>query len=86
MSVRQEVVITNSHGLHARPAAELVALMASFDAGVKITVGDKSANASSIMSLLALGASTGSTAEINAEGPDAAAAMDAVVGILTMED
>ena len=78
-----EVVITNSHGLHARPAAELVERIASFDAGVRIEVGDKAANAASIMSLLALGASPGNTARVTSEGPDAEAALDAVVAVLT---
>ena len=82
----RELVITNSHGLHARPAAELVERIASFDAGVHIKVGDKTANAASIMSLLALGASPGSTARITSKGPDAEAAMEAVEAILTAED
>lgn len=79
----QEVVITNSHGLHARPAAELVERIASFDAGVQIEVGDKTASAASIMSLLALGASPGNTARVTSEGPDAEEAMNAVVAVLT---
>lgn len=81
-----EVVITNSHGLHARPAAELVERVASFDAGVQIEVGDKTANAASIMSLLALGASPGSTARITSKGPDAEAALQAVEAILTADE
>jgi len=84
--VQAEVVITNSHGLHARPAAELVERIASFDAGVRIEVGDKTANAASIMSLLALGAGPGNTARVVSEGPDAEAALDAVVAILTADD
>ena len=79
----RELVITNSHGLHARPAAELVERIASFDAGVRIEVGDKTANAASIMSLLALGASPGATARVTSEGPDAEAALEAVVTVLT---
>ncbi len=79
----RELEITNSHGLHARPAAELVARIASFDAGVEIEVGAKKANAASIMSLLALGAGPGNTARITSDGPDAEAALDAVVAVLT---
>lgn len=82
----QEVVITNGHGLHARPAAVLVEQMKAFDAGVLIEVGDKKANAASIMSLLALGASTGDNACVTSEGPDAEAAMAAVVAILRADD
>ncbi|MCE2513211.1 MAG: HPr family phosphocarrier protein, partial [Acidimicrobiia bacterium] len=57
-----------------------------FDAGVRIEVGDKTANAASIMSLLALGAGPGNTARVVSEGPDAEAALDAVVAILTADD
>lgn len=81
----RELVITNSHGLHARPAAELVEQVSSFDAGVQIEVGEKKANAASIMSLLALGAGPGNTARITSKGPDAEAALDAVVTILTAD-
>ena len=84
--MQREVVITNGHGLHARPAALLVEKMKSFDASVQITVGQKSANAASIMGLLVLGASTGDRASIVAEGAEAEAALDAVVEILTMEE
>ena len=54
-----------------------------FDAGVQIEVGDKTASAASIMSLLALGASPGNTARITSDGPDAEEAMNAVVAVLT---
>lgn len=80
--MERELVITNGHGLHARPAALLVEQMKSFDAGVRIEVGAKTANASSIMSLLALGAATGDTARVTSEGPDAEDALEAVVAIL----
>ncbi|MYB03390.1 MAG: HPr family phosphocarrier protein [Acidimicrobiaceae bacterium] len=81
----KELVITNSHGLHARPAAELVEQISSFDAGVQIEVGEKTANAASIMSLLALGAGPGNTARVTSKGPDAEAALEAVVAILTAD-
>ncbi|WP_419841209.1 HPr family phosphocarrier protein [Candidatus Poriferisodalis sp.] len=83
--MEQELVITNSHGLHARPAAVLVEKIKELDADVRIQVGAKTANAASIMSLLALGAGPGDEARIISEGPDAGAAMETVVAILTAD-
>lgn len=82
----REIIITNPQGLHARPAAALVEQMRSFDCEVSVEVGAKSANAASIMSVLALGAATGDTARVTAEGIDAQAALDAVEKILTSAD
>lgn len=86
MTENREVTITNSQGLHARPAAVLVEKMKEFDAKLSISVGSKTANCASIMSVLALGASTGATAQLEAEGPDAVAATEAAIAILTAED
>ncbi|MCL4134712.1 UNVERIFIED_CONTAM: hypothetical protein GTU68_002726 [Idotea baltica] len=60
--------------------------MKGFDAKLEISVGSKTADCSSIMSLLALGAGSGSTAVLLADGPEAVAATDAAVVILTSEE
>ncbi|MEM9651580.1 MAG: HPr family phosphocarrier protein [Actinomycetota bacterium] len=86
MSQTTEVVITNSQGLHARPAAVLVETMKGFDASLSISVGAKTANCNSIMSVLALGAGTGATAVLEADGPDAERATEAAVAILTSDE
>ncbi|WP_419944203.1 HPr family phosphocarrier protein [Candidatus Poriferisodalis sp.] len=85
-AVSAEVVITNPHGLHARPAAVMVERLKTFDAEVTIEAGQKTANAVSIMSVLALGAGHGDTARVHSEGPQAEAALEAVVAILTEEE
>ena len=81
-----EVVITNPQGLHARPAAVMVEQLKSFDAKVRVEAGDKTANTASILSVLALGAGPGDVARVYSEGPQAEAALEAVVAILTEED
>ncbi len=85
-SVQRSVVITNSAGLHARPAAALVEMMKGFSASVTVEVGAKSADARSIMSVLALGAGTGDKATITAVGDDAAEAVSQIEALLTSED
>lgn len=80
------VTIASSQGLHARPAAELVEAMKGFDSSVRILVGEKKADTKSIMSVLALGAASGSEATIEAEGPQAEEAIAAAAAILTTEE
>ena len=48
-----------------------------------IRKGEKQANAKSIMSVLTLGASHGDVISVSAEGPDAAAAIEFIVGLMT---
>lgn len=77
------VTITNPAGLHARPAALIVQRAKSFDAEVTIVKGGKTANAKSVMSLLALGAATGDSVMISARGTGSAEALESVTEILT---
>lgn len=65
------LTITNSTGLHARPAAQLVQTAAGFHSEVKIIHGkDKSANAKSILAVMSMGLSYGSQITIIADGSD----------------
>lgn len=69
--VTETITIENPSGLHARPAAEIVERVKSLDATIQIQKGEKVANANSIMSVLALGAATGDTVTVTAEGDGA---------------
>jgi phosphocarrier protein FPr len=75
--------ITNPSGLHARPAAQVVARLQPLDAVVAMEVNGRRADARSITSTLGLGASVGDELTITANGPDAEAALDAVLAIVT---
>ena len=59
--VENTVVITNKVGLHARPAALFVQEAARFHARIQVKHGEQSVNAKSILSVLKLGASQGTT-------------------------
>ncbi|MDY7226648.1 phosphoenolpyruvate--protein phosphotransferase [Hyalangium rubrum] len=72
------VVAPSPHGLHARPATELVETAKRFTSNIAVRRGDKSANAKSLISLLGLGASGGTELTVLAEGPDAGAALSAI--------
>jgi phosphotransferase system HPr (HPr) family protein len=81
--VARVVRISNPHGLHARPAAEIVAQVRAYDAQVSIQAGDKRADARSITGLLGLGASTGDEITLRANGAQATEALAAVEAIVT---
>ena len=65
-----EIVIHNPTGLHARPAKVLVKLAKQFKSDIKITHGEKTANAKSMVSVLTLGASKGSKVTVMVDGED----------------
>jgi len=81
--IRRTARITNPSGLHARPAAQVVARLQPLDADVTIEINGRRADARSITSTLGLGASVGDELTIFADGPDAEAALEAVLGIVT---
>lgn len=49
------VVINNKFGIHARPAATLVKTAASYKSSVKLTSGEKTVDAKSILGVMSLG-------------------------------
>lgn len=69
-----EVELANEHGLHARPAAELVRTASGFDAHVTVNGVD----AKSMLRVLALGLDRGATARFEATGAQAAEAIAAI--------
>lgn len=77
-----EVPITNKRGLHARASAKFVTLASSFDAEVTVTHDGNSVPGTSIMGLMMLAAALGDTIHITATGPQAAEAVDRLVGLV----
>ena len=74
--------IVNDLGLHTRSATMLVKLANTFSSEIMVSVNGLSANAKSIMGLLALGARKGSLVSIEARGADqdqAAAAIQKLI-------
>lgn len=77
-ALRRQIAIIAPHGLHARPAARIAALLKPFAAEIDLASGERSASARSTVALLALGLRAGDVVEASARGPDAAAALDAL--------
>jgi len=82
--LRRNVRITNPSGLHARPAAQVVAKLQPLTAEITIAVNGRRADARSITAVLGLGAAVGDELTITARGGDAQAALDAVLSIVTL--
>ena len=78
----REVIVTNPLGLHARAAARFVQTAARFAAQIRVSRGDRTVDGKSLMGVLLLAASQGSTLRIDAEGPDADAALDALATLV----
>lgn len=74
--------IVNSRGLHARAAAKFVKRAESFDADITVSNRGQEVSGRSIMGLMMLAASPGTTIELRACGPDAQAALDALVQLI----
>ncbi len=77
-----EVVIPNKKGLHARASAHFVRTTAGFTAKVRVTREGHTVGGTSIMGLMMLAAAQGHTILIEAEGPDAEAALKALVALV----
>jgi phosphotransferase system HPr (HPr) family protein len=79
------VVITDPIGLHARPAAIVVQTAGRYQARVRITHGERRADARSIIQLLSLGVRQGSEITVTAEGADETDALAAVLAVLSAD-
>ncbi|MGY6658763.1 dihydroxyacetone kinase phosphoryl donor subunit DhaM [Amycolatopsis sp. TRM77291] len=73
-----ELTLRNDVGLHARPAAVLVRSIAGLDAQVTVRLGDETADANSVLALMALGARQGDRIEVRAKGAQAEEALSKV--------
>ena len=66
-----ELKIINEKGLHARASARFVEVVEQFDAAAEVSKDGISASGDSIMGLLMLAASKGTTIEVRTSGPEA---------------
>jgi phosphocarrier protein len=74
--------IVNEKGLHARASAKFVEVVERFDASAEVTKDGMTVSGDSIMGLLMLAASRGTTIEVRTGGAQAeelAAALEALV-------
>ncbi|WP_241992933.1 dihydroxyacetone kinase phosphoryl donor subunit DhaM [Cryobacterium frigoriphilum] len=77
-AVTRTATLVNTDGLHARPAADFVRLASTFSA--QITVNDQ--DATSLLGIMGLGLTIGTSARISAVGTDAEAAVTALTELI----
>lgn len=81
-SEKRALEIVNVKGLHARASAKFVEVVENHDATATVYKDGLSAAGDSIMGLLMLAASQGTTIEVETSGPEAAALMDALAKLV----
>lgn len=79
--VERAITVSNKLGLHARAAAKLVQLCGRYQAQVYLVAKGREVNAKSILGVMMLAAGIGTPVQVRAEGPDAEAAVAAVVAL-----
>jgi phosphocarrier protein len=79
----RSVQIVNKHGLHARPAAEMVKAASRYKSDITIARDDLEVNGKSIMGVMMLAAEYGASITLRATGPDEQEAVDALAVLVS---
>ena len=81
-TARGQFLIVNQRGLHARASAKFVHTVEKFDAQVRVTRAGETVGGTSIMGLMMLAASPGTSITVEATGPQAAEVVAALEDLL----
>jgi phosphocarrier protein HPr len=80
--MKQDILIINKLGLHARASTKLTQTAGQFKSDIWIERNGRRVNAKSIMGVMMLAASKGSTVSLEATGEDEALAMEALIALI----
>lgn len=80
--ISRDIVITNTSGLHARPATFFIQKANSYRASVWVEKDDRKVNAKSLLGVLSLGIAKGMTVTLIADGADEEAAITGLVELI----
>jgi len=78
----KEVTIKNQVGLHARPATYFIQKANEFKEEIKVTKDEREVNGKSLLGVLSLGITRGSSITISASGENEEAAVEALVALV----
>jgi phosphocarrier protein HPr len=81
-TISKELAIINQRGLHARASAKFVKCAEAFDANITVSKDGQTVPATSIMGLMMLAASIGTSVVVEASGPQAAQAITALENLV----
>lgn len=76
--IETQVTLCNKLGLHARASAKLVAIASRYQCQIELSHGTKTINAKSIMGVMMLAASNGTSLTLRVDGPDQDQAREAI--------
>jgi phosphocarrier protein len=80
--ISREVTITNTIGLHARPATFFIQKANAFKCTVWVEKEDRKVNAKSLLGVLSLGIAQGMSIKLIADGQDEAEALDGLEALI----
>jgi phosphocarrier protein HPr len=81
-AVTRELAIVNQRGLHARASAKFVKCAEGFDANIQVSRDGQTVPATSIMGLMMLAAAMGTSISVEASGPEADKAIEALAALV----
>lgn len=76
------VVVASSHGLHARPAALFTQTAAKAGVPVRVTKGERTVDATSILGVISLGVDHGDSLVLSTEGEGSEQVLDELAALL----
>ena len=80
-TLSREVVVANSQGLHARPADMLAREARKWQSRIELVSDAQRVDGKSILEVLTLAAEAGTRLVVEATGPDAREALEAIGGL-----
>lgn len=80
--ISKEIVVQNQVGLHARPATFFIQKANEFTSSIWIAKDERKVNAKSLLGVLSLGITRGTSVSITADGTDEEAAIDALTSLV----
>ena len=78
----QEIIVNNAVGLHARPATFFIQKANEFKSTMMVEKDERKVNAKSLLGVLSLGITKGTSILITAEGPDEEEAVNALCDLI----
>ena len=80
--ISRDIVISNTSGLHARPATFFIQKANSFKSSIWVEKEDCRVNAKSLLGVLSLGIVKGMSITLIADGPDEALAIEGLAALV----
>lgn len=80
--ISREVTITNTIGLHARPATFFIQKANAYKCSVWVEKDDRKVNAKSLLGVLSLGIAQGMSITLTADGSDEKEALDGLEALV----